>query len=61
MILILTIPGPTVIPSNGIVDSLLVNHYAGERFAESVVDILEGKVNPSGKLPDTMLKTGGFG
>ena len=55
--MILTIPGPTVIPSNGIVDSLLVNHYAGERFAESVVDILEGKVNPSGKLPETMPMT----
>jgi beta-glucosidase len=53
-ILVLSIPGPTVIPSKDDVDAILVNFYAGEKMSEALFDIIEGKVNPSGKLPNTM-------
>jgi beta-glucosidase len=52
--MVLSVPGPTVIPSNDLADAILIDFYGGERFSESVMDIIEGKINPSGKLPDTM-------
>ena len=52
-ILIANVPGPTVIKNRDLFDSILVNFYSGERLANSLMDIIEGRVNPSGKLPVT--------
>lgn len=52
-ILVANVPGPTIIPNEEIYDSILVNFYSGERFSQALMDVIEGKVNPSGKLPVT--------
>jgi beta-glucosidase len=52
--MLVTTPGATVIKSADKFDGILANFLAGERFMEATFDVLEGKVNPSGKLPFTM-------
>jgi beta-glucosidase len=53
-ILLVTTPGATVINSRDKFDSIIANFLAGERFTDALFDVVEGKVNPSGKLPFTM-------
>jgi hypothetical protein len=52
--MLVTTPGATVIKSGHSFDAILANFLAGEKFMEANLDVLEGKVNPSGKLPFTM-------
>ena len=52
-ILVASLPGPTIIKNKDLFDSILINFYSGERMAQALIDIIEGKVNPSGKLPVT--------
>jgi beta-glucosidase len=52
--LLVTTPGATVIRSRDKFDSIISSFLAGERFVEALFDVMEGKVNPSGKLPFTM-------
>lgn len=40
-------------------DAILETWYAGERGAEGVVDIIRGKINPSGKLPISFPRANG--
>lgn len=50
-----TLPGGSILPINKeINDAILVNFYLGERMSDAILDIIEGKVNPSGKLPVTL-------
>jgi len=53
-ILVASLPGPTVIPSKDKYDAILATFYSGERTTEALLNIIEGKVNPSGKLTVTM-------
>ncbi len=43
----------------GSVDAILETWYAGEKGAQGTVDILTGKVNPSGKLPISFPRANG--
>jgi len=53
-VVILNSPGEVFLPWNKDVDAQIHTHYAGERMAEAVLNIIEGIKNPSGKLPNTM-------
>jgi len=53
-ILVLSVGTPTAIYEEQFMDAILLNLFSGERSAEAIMDILEGKINPSGKLPFTM-------
>ena len=50
----LSVGSPTAIYEAQFMDAILLNLFSGERSAEAIMDILEGKVNPSGKLPFTI-------
>lgn len=53
-IVVVNAPGESLLPWSEDVDAQLHTFYAGERMAEAVFNIIEGKKNPSGKLPITM-------
>nr|AAM94393.3 avenacinase [Rasamsonia emersonii] len=55
-IVITNSPGPNVLPwaDNKNVTGVIVGHYPGEQVGNSIVDVLFGDVNPSGKLPYTI-------
>jgi beta-glucosidase len=49
------LPGGSILPIDKEVnDAILVNFYLGERMSDAILDVIEGKVNPSGKLPATL-------
>lgn len=48
--------GPNILPwaDNESVTAIVAGHYPGEQAGNSIVDVLFGDVNPSGKLPYTI-------
>jgi beta-glucosidase len=52
-VVVMSIPGAVVMPWKDLVDAIIVDFYAGEKVSYALVDVIEGKVNPSGKLPIT--------
>jgi len=53
-VVVVSSPGATVMEWSNVVDAQLFNIFAGEQFSDAIFNIIEGKVNPSGKLPNTM-------
>ena len=53
VVLILSCGSPVELPFNGKVKAILCSYLGGQAGAGAVLDILYGKVNPSGKLPET--------
>lgn len=52
-IVVMTVPGASTTVFRDYVDAILVQFYPGEMAADSAIEIIQGKVNPSGKLPMT--------
>jgi beta-glucosidase len=52
-IVVMTVPGASTTVFRDYVDAILVQFYPGEMAAQSALDIIWGKANPSGKLPMT--------
>lgn len=50
----MSVPGAVVMPWKDLVDSIIVDFYSGEKMAESIVNVIMGDINPSGKLPITL-------
>lgn len=52
-IVVMTVPGASTTVFRDYVDAIIVQFYPGEMAAQSAIDIILGKANPSGKLPMT--------
>jgi beta-glucosidase len=52
-VVVMNIPGAIIMPWKDQVDAIIVDFFGGEKVSQALVDVIEGKVNPSGKLPIT--------
>ena len=50
----MTVPGPMLLPFTDEVDAILQSIMPGQRFATAFINIVTGRVNPSGKLTYTI-------
>lgn len=56
VVIVLSCGSPVEMPFNEEVKAILCSYLGGQAGAGAVLDILYGKVNPSGKLPETFAK-----